>query len=342
MADRIIETTAEEVPEIPDTLEKVLMFSLEEAKEKMAQGADVVPFTALVVRENLFIESHPGESAEECFAFARHTVEGARGAEAYALCYDGYVEIDDGTRDALIAEGGVPGEDEGYAVGYVYTLDDEGRPTFEGEPAYIGEAPNFMADLKDATLDRVLRLTRSTSTTTTSISAEKPRAKKKPNRKSAARLRARGMHAQAGGFAEVCAGFLPANLRHSGERTSPVYRTYAARVPAFRRPRGGVFVVSAKQSRRTWDANAPPRRSARAIPLPYARCLVAVPAAPACRIRADCRAHPRRSNAEAPLFALSSVAGFPPIECCASAACMRLPCRPLAVHWPCFCRMALV
>ena len=150
MADRIIETTAEEVPEIPDTLEKVLMFSLEEAKEKMAQGADVVPFTALVVRENLFIESHPGESAEECFAFARHTVEGARGAEAYALCYDGYVEIDDGTRDALIAEGGVPGEDEGYAVGYVYTLDNEGRPTFEGEPAYIGEAPNFMADLKDA------------------------------------------------------------------------------------------------------------------------------------------------------------------------------------------------
>ena len=150
MADRTVETTAEEVPEIPEILEKVLLFALDEAKEKMEQGSDVVPFTALVVKENLFIESHPGDSAEECFGYARHTVEGARGAEAYALCYDGYVEIDDGTKDALIAEGGVPGEDEGYAVGYLYSVNDEGEATFEEEPAYIGEAPNYMADLKDA------------------------------------------------------------------------------------------------------------------------------------------------------------------------------------------------
>lgn len=150
MADRTVETTAEEVPEIPEILEKVLLFALDEAKEKMEQGSDVVPFTALVVKENLFIESHPGDSAEECFGYARHTVEGARGAEAYALCYDGYVEIDDGTKDALIAEGGVPGEDEGYAVGYLYSVNDEGEATFEEEPAYIGEAPNFMSGLKEA------------------------------------------------------------------------------------------------------------------------------------------------------------------------------------------------
>ena len=60
------------------------------------------------------------------------------------------MEIDDGTKDALIAEGGVPGEDEGYAVGYLYSVNGEGEATFEEEPAYIGEAPNYMADLKDA------------------------------------------------------------------------------------------------------------------------------------------------------------------------------------------------
>ncbi|MBX9032585.1 hypothetical protein [Gordonibacter massiliensis (ex Traore et al. 2017)] len=150
MTDRVVESSDVEVPEIPEILEKVLLFTLEEAKEKMAQGADVVPFTALVVKENLFLENHPGESAEECFNFARHTVENARGAEAYALCYDGYVEVDDETKDALIAEGGIPGEDEGVAVGYLYTMDDEGTPTFESEPAYIGEAPNFMSGLKEA------------------------------------------------------------------------------------------------------------------------------------------------------------------------------------------------
>ena len=121
MADREVESSDVEVPEIPEILEKVLLFSLDEAKEKMTQGSDVVPFTALVVKENLFIENHPADSAEECFNLARHTVEHARGAAAYALCYDGYIEID-----------------------------EEGNVTFEEEPAYVGEAPNFMIALNDA------------------------------------------------------------------------------------------------------------------------------------------------------------------------------------------------
>lgn len=150
MADREVENSDVEVPEIPEILEKVLLFSLDEAKEKMSQGAEVVPFTALVVKENLFIENHPADTAEECFNLSRHTVEHARGAAAYALCYDGYIETDDGVKDAIIAEGGVPGEDEGYAVSYLYETDDEGNLTFEEEPAYVGEAPNFMIALSEA------------------------------------------------------------------------------------------------------------------------------------------------------------------------------------------------
>ena len=130
MADRTVENSYEEVPEIPEMLENVLLFALDEAKEKMEEGAELVPFTTLVVKENLFIESHPGDSSEECYNLAQHTVEGARGA------------------DAIIAEGGVPGAEDGYAVGYLYTVDDEGGYTFEDEAAYIGEAPNFMAKLK--------------------------------------------------------------------------------------------------------------------------------------------------------------------------------------------------
>ena len=150
MADRVVESSDIEVPEIPELLEKVLLFCLEESKEKMLAGNDIVPFTALVVKENLFLENHPGETAEQCFAFARHTVANARGAEAYALCYDGYLEVDDEVKDCLIAEGGIPGEEEGYAVGILYVADDEGKLSFEAEPAYIGASPNFMEDLKDA------------------------------------------------------------------------------------------------------------------------------------------------------------------------------------------------
>jgi len=148
MADRVIENSEEEVPEIPETLERVMIFALEEAKEKMLQEAEVVPFTVLVVKENLFIETHPGDSTEESYAGAIRTVEGARGASAYAFCYDGYLETDEEALDALIAEGGIPGEDKGFAIGFLYKTKNE-EVTFEDDPVYIGEAPNFMADLKD-------------------------------------------------------------------------------------------------------------------------------------------------------------------------------------------------
>lgn len=149
MADRNIENDSQEVPEIPEELKRVLVFSLDEAKDRVEAGQDLIPFTALIVKDNLFLESHPGDNAEECFAAAEHTVRGARGAGAYAFCYDGYIETDDGVKDALIAEGGQPGDDTGYAVAYLYTTDDAGAYTFESEPAYIGEAPNFMESLKE-------------------------------------------------------------------------------------------------------------------------------------------------------------------------------------------------
>ena len=45
MADRVVESSDDQVPEIPEALEKVLLFSLDEAKEKLAQSNEVVPFT---------------------------------------------------------------------------------------------------------------------------------------------------------------------------------------------------------------------------------------------------------------------------------------------------------
>lgn len=150
VADRNIENDSTDVPEIPEPIERVLVFALDEGKAKLEAGEDLIPFTVLMVKDNLFLETHPGENAEECFEAAEAEVRGARGAGGYAFCYDGYIETDDGVKDAVIAEGGEPGADEGYAVAYLYTADEEaGTFTFETEPAYIGEAPNFMAALKE-------------------------------------------------------------------------------------------------------------------------------------------------------------------------------------------------
>ena len=136
---------------MPEILERVLLYAINEGKQRMLEGEEVTPFTALVVHESVFIETHPGSEAQECFNLAQHTVQGARGASAYAFCYDGYVETSEGVKDALIAEGGVPGAADGYAIGLLYALDADGKPQFSESPSYIGMAPNFMESLRDAT-----------------------------------------------------------------------------------------------------------------------------------------------------------------------------------------------
>lgn len=146
MADRIIEEIPADVPVFEGILEAVLLQALDEGRAKLESGEELVPFTALAVGETLFIESHPGDNSEECFMAAQHTVQNVRGAAAYAFCYDGYVETDEGELDAIIAEGGVPGSPMGHAIGVLYTVDEDNdyAITIDEQPLYIGQAPNFM------------------------------------------------------------------------------------------------------------------------------------------------------------------------------------------------------
>ena len=150
MADRIVKNHPTEVPPMPEALQRVLVEALNEGKDKLTEDGLLIPFTMLVAGGNLFIEQHPGNTPTECFNAAKHTVEGARGAIAYAFCYDGYVDTDEGTKDAVIAEGGTPGADEGFALGYLYTPQDDASPKFATNPSYIGNAPNFMERLKES------------------------------------------------------------------------------------------------------------------------------------------------------------------------------------------------
>ena len=144
MVDRVVDPENDiPVEDVDDTLKTVIIAVLNEAANKMEAGEEVVPFTGLAVKENLFIETHPGEDTEKIFLAARKEVQGARGATAYAFCYDGYLDTEDGAVDALIAEGGLPGEEQGFAFGYLYDEDGVDR-----EVVYIGPAPNFMEGLK--------------------------------------------------------------------------------------------------------------------------------------------------------------------------------------------------
>ncbi|MBQ9042459.1 MAG: hypothetical protein IJ111_06550 [Eggerthellaceae bacterium] len=136
--------TKEERIIIPGVLESVLRYCLKDAQERMEKGEQIVPFSALAVKETLFFEEHPGDDVAECFHSARKTVQDAKGADAYGFCYDGYIDTDQGKSDCLIAEGGVPGAEYGHAIGVPYTFDGEGKPVFQAEPIYVSKALNYM------------------------------------------------------------------------------------------------------------------------------------------------------------------------------------------------------
>lgn len=148
MADRELDQVAmPEVPNMPDELNHVLVYALNHGRDLVNDGKMIIPFTVLLVGGKPFLRHHEGSSTTECYKMAQHEVEGARGAQAYALCYDGYLETPDGPVDCIISEGGVPGADTGYAIGYLYSLDDDGKPKIATTASFIGKAPNFMKDV---------------------------------------------------------------------------------------------------------------------------------------------------------------------------------------------------
>ena len=142
-----------EAPRIDEELESLLVQVIEEARSKMEQGEIFPPFTATVVGDKLFTETHEGD-IDECFASANDAVLNAAGARLYAFCYDGYIDTDEGDKDAIIAEGGLAGDPQAVAVGMMYTMDEEGAVTgFDDEIVYIAETRNFLADAEPVSRD---------------------------------------------------------------------------------------------------------------------------------------------------------------------------------------------
>ena len=143
---------AEEKITMDPILESVLRYCLKDARERMEKGEAVVPFSALAVGETLFMEEHAADDPAESFSSARHTVAGARGAQAYGFCYDGYIDVESALesgvkRDCIIAEGGTPGADYGHAIGLLYRVGKDGTIKFDDEPIYVSKALNYMANI---------------------------------------------------------------------------------------------------------------------------------------------------------------------------------------------------
>ena len=148
-------TLIDSVPDIPESVQAILVHALDKSTTMLEEEKMLVPFTAVLVGDKALMEQHPGDNPQQCYALAKHAVEGMRGAKAYAFCYDGYIDTNQGMKDAIIAEVGEPGTNEAFALAYLYEMegkDASGNPErikVEAKPVYIGKAENLMADLKN-------------------------------------------------------------------------------------------------------------------------------------------------------------------------------------------------
>ena len=133
-----------------EPMDKIVFYAFDEARQKLEQGHDVEPFTVVLAGDDLYIESHPGEDIVECFNSARKTISDmSLLADGYVFCYDGYVQMDEGPRDGLIAERAEKDDEVGEAFVLFYRMDEgeEGSIEFEDTIFGLGEAPSlFGAD----------------------------------------------------------------------------------------------------------------------------------------------------------------------------------------------------
>lgn len=134
-----------EIEGMPQIVKDTFAYALDEAQKEAEADLYLTPFTTLVVGEDAFIEKYPDVPADQWSSSAQHTVEGAQGARAYAFCYNGDVRTSEGQKDAIIVEGGVPGDPQGYAACLIYELTPERKLKFAPDMYYISRTRNFMA-----------------------------------------------------------------------------------------------------------------------------------------------------------------------------------------------------
>lgn len=154
MLEREVKIEGVDVSDIEDELVENLIYAIEEGKKVLlsaTKGESFAPFSAIVIDDKVYLQPYPQETPEESFDLAEKTVRESCDLKTYAFCYDGFIETEEGKRDAIIAEGGLGGSKVGHAIALIYEQncasdDEDVTYEFPGNIFYLGLAPNFCSE----------------------------------------------------------------------------------------------------------------------------------------------------------------------------------------------------
>ncbi len=123
--------------QISENVRKAMDYAFDEAQQRLvSMNQSFDPFTVTVVDEGLEVNDHPAETP----GAVRESVKMLLAQdmpEGYALCYDGWVDTDDGRIDAVIVEVADRGASDAFTLALLYTVVD-GDYTFETGYGYAG------------------------------------------------------------------------------------------------------------------------------------------------------------------------------------------------------------
>ncbi|MCL1879589.1 MAG: hypothetical protein FWF71_03065 [Actinomycetia bacterium] len=136
-----------------DPAEQAVFFALDEAAMKLEEDGGFEPFLVVVCGDELNIEEQEGNDDETIFASARQTLfQMERLADSYVFAYDGFVEMDEGTNDAVIVEWARKGDDEASVLAWLYQHHDD--HLHFTEPLYsLGNSASLFSPQAEAASD---------------------------------------------------------------------------------------------------------------------------------------------------------------------------------------------
>ena len=126
--------------QIGENVHAALDHAFTEAQQRlvsMQQSFD--PFTVTVVDEGLEVNDVSSVDSPNAVRESVKMLLAQDMPEGYALCYDGWIDTDDGKLDAVIVEVCERGAENAYILALVYTIED-GAYTFETDYGYAGPA----------------------------------------------------------------------------------------------------------------------------------------------------------------------------------------------------------
>jgi hypothetical protein len=127
-------------------MDKIVLYSLDEARAKLDRDGGFEPFTVIANGEALYVESHAYKDAAACLNSARTALQNVSSlADGYSFCYDGYVRLKDGVHDAIVAERAAKGDElaETFAILYNTSPEEDGGVSYDQNVYALGKATSL-------------------------------------------------------------------------------------------------------------------------------------------------------------------------------------------------------